>query len=59
MSEVVGLIREFPFGSLIIILSLIWAVERAVSSFANRNKPDCECECCVCEVDDEKEEEED
>jgi hypothetical protein len=31
---------------LIIILSLIWACERAFTAFATRNKPSCDCACC-------------
>ncbi len=52
MSELVGLVREFPFGSFIIILSVLWACERVVSAFINRNKPSCDCDCCNEDEDD-------
>lgn len=59
MEIIAGLIREFPFGSFIIILAVLWACERVVTSFINRNKPaapQCECDCCE---DAEEEDEED
>lgn len=63
MDSVVGLIKEFPFGAFIIILAVLWACERVVTSFINRNKPEapqCDCECCCDDdEDDECEEEED
>lgn len=48
----------------IIILSVLWAVERMVRTFLNRNKPtvkcDCvECDCECCETDDDEDDEED
>lgn len=43
---------------LIVVLSLIWASERAFTAFVNRNKPDVDCERdCECDCDDEGEEE--
>lgn len=58
MHEIAGLIREFPFGSFIVILSVLWACERVASAFINRNKPECDCECCSTDSDDDDEEEE-
>lgn len=52
--ELFALMRENPFGSLIIILSLIWAVERTIRAIATRNKPMCDCSCC--ENDDDEDE---
>lgn len=51
--ELFSLMRECPFGTFIIILSLIWAVERTIRAIALRNKPDCDCRCCEEEDDDE------
>ncbi len=59
MHEIAGLIREFPFGSFIVILSALWACERVASSFINRNKPtapQCDCDCCLEEDEDEEDE---
>jgi hypothetical protein len=39
---------------LIVVLSLIWACERAFTALVNRDKPVCDCKCY-----DEDEEEED
>jgi hypothetical protein len=52
------LITNNPFGSFIIILAALWACERVVKAFINRNKPpapECNCECC----DEDEEDEED
>lgn len=45
---------EHDILTFIIILSILWACERMVTSFLNRNKPvvkcdcvECDCECCV------------
>lgn len=46
--ELVTLIRENPFGSFIIILATLWACERVIRAFINRNKPvapECDCDC--------------
>lgn len=51
-----SLIREFPVGAFLIIMSIVWAFERMAVSFINRNKPVVQCDCC--EEADEKEEEE-
>jgi len=32
--------------SLIVVLSLIWACERAFTAFVNRHKPVCKCKRC-------------
>ena len=39
--------------TLIVILSLIWATERAVTAIANRHKPACDCRCCEENDDDD------
>jgi hypothetical protein len=47
-----------PFGSFIVILSVLWAGERVVTALINRGKPvppTCECMCCT----DEEEEDDD
>jgi hypothetical protein len=64
MSEIAGLIREFPIGALLFLFAFLWATERVVTALINRNKPNCNCECCdeddtlvdaeVCEDDDEE-----
>jgi hypothetical protein len=56
--ELFALMRENPVGTFIIILCVLWAFERMVVAFFNRNKPVVQCECDCCEVDDEEEEEE-
>lgn len=58
MQLIASLIREFPFGSFIIILATLWAGERMVTAFINRNKPpppECDCECCELDEDEEDE----
>lgn len=58
MQLIASLIREFPFGSFIIILAALWACERMVTAFINRNKPpapQCDCECCELDEDEEDE----
>jgi hypothetical protein len=58
MSDLIVLIRENPFGSFIVILSVLWAGERVVTALINRNKPaSVKCDCACCEEDDEEEEE--
>jgi hypothetical protein len=53
MQTLASLIREFPFGAFVIILASLWAGERVVTAFINRNKPECDCERdCECEDDD-------
>jgi hypothetical protein len=44
--------------TLIVVLSLIWAVERAVTAIANRHKPIVECPCCKTGDDDDGADEE-
>lgn len=56
MDGLIGLVREFPIGSLIVILSVLWAGERTIKAIANRNKPGCNCQCCAEEVETEEEE---
>jgi len=53
--ELFALMRENPLGSFIIILCVLWAFERVVVAFINRNKPvvDCDCDCCTDEEEDE------
>lgn len=55
MSEIAGLIRQFPEGSFVIIISLTWAIERVAVAFVNRNKPVVNCGCCDEEEDGEEE----
>ena len=60
MSEIANLIRQFPEGSFLLLLALIWACERMVVSAVNRNRPlvqKCDCECCHLDDDEEDEEE--
>ena len=58
MSEIAGLIRQFPEGSFFLLLALIWACERIGVSFVNRNKPtvQCDCDCCGEEWEEDEEE---
>jgi hypothetical protein len=52
MSEIAGLVREFPFGSFI-ILSAIWAVGGIIVAFVNIAKPQApQCNCACCEEED-------
>lgn len=55
--DLCSLITNNPFGSFIVILMLIWAVENVVKAFVNRNKPVCDCDCCVEQNQDDEEEE--
>lgn len=56
--ELFALMRENPFGTFVIILCFLWACERAIVAFINRNKPECDCEKdCECDCDEEDEEE--
>lgn len=61
MSELVHLIEWGGIGSFIILLAFIWACERVITAFINRNKPatdcerDCECDCDEEECDEEEE----
>lgn len=32
-----------PLSTVFLLISLIWSIERMVTSFANRNKIICEC----------------
>lgn len=59
MSEIVSLIREFPFGSFLIITAIISGFFALGHALINRNKPTCECDCCVVEEDDDCEDDED
>lgn len=44
--------------SLIVVLGTVWAVERMVTAFINRNKPSVQCGCENCTDDEEEEDEE-
>ncbi len=57
MDTIASLIREFPFGSFLIIAGTLIGISGIAHAFINRNKPTCECDCCV--TDDEDEDEED
>jgi hypothetical protein len=52
MASILPLINEFPVGSLIIILCLIWAIERVIVTALNKNKPSIHYNC-DCEEDDD------
>lgn len=59
MSELVHLVEWGGIGSFIILLAFIWACERVITAFINRNKPATDCERdCECECDEEEDEEE-
>ena len=46
MSEVIQLARENPFGTLIVLLSAIWAVERIAVYLLKVSRPvECNCPC--------------
>ena len=59
MHEIASLIREFPFGSFLIITGFGAGVVSVITTFINRNKPvvECNCDCCGLDEDDEEEEE--
>lgn len=57
METIASLIREFPFGSFLIIAGTLIGISGIVHAIINRNKPTCECECC--EVEDDEDEDED
>lgn len=54
MSEIVQLIREYPFWAVIIFLSALWAVERMVETWAHSRRPivKCTCDCGCCETEE-------
>ena len=54
--ELFSLMRENPLGTFIIILAVLWAFERMVTTFLNRNKPVVQCDCDCCEHDETEEE---
>lgn len=56
MHEIASLIREFPFGSFLIITGIGGGIVTIITTFINRNRPvvECNCDCC-----DEGEEDED
>lgn len=59
MRELVGLIEWGGIGSFIIIIAFIWACERVITAFINRNKPDTDCERdCECDCDEDHDEDE-
>jgi len=41
---------------LIVVLSLIWACERAFTALVNRDKPVCDCKCCDEDEEDDSSE---
>ena len=57
MRELVQLIEWGGIGSFIILLAFIWACERVITAFINRNKPAPQ-ECCHEDDEDEYEDEE-
>lgn len=58
MSEIASLIREFPFGSFIIITGTLIGISGLIHAFIKRNQPVCECDCCREDCDDEDDGEE-
>lgn len=59
METIASLIREFPFGSFLIIAGTLIGISGIAHAIINRNKPTCECDCCVVEEDDDECEDED
>lgn len=59
MSELAGLIRQFPEGSFFIILALITGVVTIVRTVVNRHRPLVHCDHDCCDDHDEEDEEED
>lgn len=61
MSEIAGLVREFPMGTFFILMALIAAVVSVVKAVANRHRPivHCDHDCCDEPSEDEEEEDED
>lgn len=53
--ELFALMRENPLGTFIIILCVLWAIERMVVAFLHRNRPTCDCECCEPEEEEDEE----
>jgi hypothetical protein len=53
MSEIASLIREFPFGSFLIITGIIGGITSVCRAYINRDKPVCNCECCNNDLDDD------
>jgi len=50
------LVDRNGLGFFLITLAILWAFERMVVAFINRNKPVCNCECCTFEHDDDDDE---
>lgn len=44
MSDLFGLMRENPFGTFLVVISVLWTAERIVRTIVNRNKP-VQCDC--------------
>lgn len=57
LHEICLLITNNGLGSFLILLALIWASERVITAFINRNKPVCDCECCQDNHEDEEDDE--
>lgn len=57
MSEIISLIREYPYGSLFLMLCTLWAIERIIVTALNKNKTiiqhNCDCADHCNEEDDE------
>jgi hypothetical protein len=53
MDTVASLIREFPFGSFLIITAAIAGAVSIARAVVNRNRPIVNCECDCCADDDE------
>ena len=55
MTEIAGLIREFPNAAFFLLISFVWACERIGVAIASRNRPvSCNCACCEEETEEEE-----
>lgn len=59
METVASLIREFPFGSFLIITGIIAGGVKVITTFINRNKPCCDCDCCGPDEEDDDNDDDD
>lgn len=62
MTEIASLIREFPFGSFLIISGIITGAVTVATAYVTRHRPIMECSCLCCrddKLDDEDDDYED
>lgn len=45
MHELVQLARENALGTFVLLIATVWAIERAVTAWANSKRPIVKCEC--------------